>query len=170
MRALDMVGQRFGGLVVIARASNYGSHARWVCRCNCGATTTVQGTRLRLGTTRSCGCARVDVGREIGKRSLVHGGTDTPTYGSWECMRSRCELPTNTSYKNYGGRGIKVCKRWRGDGGYERFLADMGPRPDGMSLDRIDPDGDYTQANCRWATAGTQARKAQVSPRLSRRR
>jgi hypothetical protein len=79
----------------------------------------------------------------------------TPTYGSWAAMKERCTRPQHRFWKHYGGRGIKVCKRWQK---FENFLADMGVRPDGMTLDRINPEGNYTPKNCRWADRYTQRR------------
>lgn len=87
--------------------------------------------------------------------SYKHGWADTPTYWSWISMRSRCRDPRNASYKLYGARGITVCEQWEDD--FMSFLADMGPRPDGMTLDRIDSNGNYQPGNCRWATKAQQS-------------
>ena len=91
------------------------------------------------------------------KKYRRHGMKGTPTHNSWAAMKQRCYYKKHCQYKDYGGRGVKVCDRWLGVEGFSHFLEDMGPRPDGYSLDRIDPDGDYCPENCRWADKYTQA-------------
>lgn len=146
-------GDRFGRLVVIERVPNpTGAKSR--CQCDCGGFIEVFHSNLKR-YTNSCGCLRREKGSERGKLAKKHGYTRTRTYQSWRAMKKRCYLPQNPSYDYYGARGIRVCKRWYHS--FEAFLADMGERPEGMTLDRIDPSGNYTPSNCRWATPATQA-------------
>ena len=90
--------------------------------------------------------------------NITAGVRRSPTYECWNSMRNRCKYPSHISYKRYGALGIKVCERWDGRGGFANFLADMGERPEGMTLDRIDGKKDYSPDNCRWATMSTQLR------------
>lgn len=99
------------------------------------------------------------------KYGVKHGMHDTPTYRVWHGMIVRCRYPSTQSYPRYGGRGIKVCDRWQGPDGFVNFLADMGERPDGMTLDRIDNDGNYEPSNCRWASRSDQQRNKSPFPR-----
>ena len=146
----DIVGKRFGRLVVQA----YIEKSFWHCWCDCGCDAVVKTDALNSGKTRSCGCLIADTMR---RRSLRHGhGTRknrSKAYGRWADMIQRCTNPNHPKYPLYGGRGIRVCERWRE---FENFYADMGEPPVGMTLDRIDTDGDYEPGNCRWLDAKGQ--------------
>lgn len=125
--------------------------------CTCGTERDVLVVDLRAGKTKSCGCGAA---ARVRAAKLEHGHTSgiappSGTYNSWAGMIQRCTNPNNPKYPNYGGRGITVCERWRDS--FAAFLLDMGPRPDGTSIDRKDVNGNYELANCRWATATEQA-------------
>lgn len=142
----NLSGQKFGLLTVTRLADPIGGHTTWECVCDCGAKTTTRSSSLTRGSTRSCGCLQKKVASNTFKK---HGGASSATYKSWACMIQRCENPKATGYRLYGGRGISVCDRWRNS--FENFLSDMGERPYGTSIDRINSYGNYEPSNCRWA-------------------
>jgi hypothetical protein len=151
---IDLTNQKFGKLTTISHKHN--GHIRsWLCVCDCGGQTIVSTNKLTSGHTQSCGCIRALTTKTNGFKNKIHGlghGKGDPTYKSWLAMRERCRDEKN---KNYGGRGISICDQWDD---YRIFLADMGARPSGTSLDRIDVSGNYAPNNCRWATAKEQQR------------
>lgn len=149
----------FERLTVIEKAPNTGAKTRWCCVCICGQKVTVQTYLLTSGKTRSCGCLKADRCRDGSKTRTHgegHGSMQTPEYRSWQAMRRRCLSPYDKDYPSYGGRGIKICKRWED---YRLFLKDMGRRPTpGHSLERKNVNSHYTPSNCKWATHLEQQR------------
>ena len=160
---IDMAGWRFGRLLV-ERVSGYskdGRHITWLCKCDCGAKPVVIGWLLRSGFTKSCGC----LSRETTiAKFTTHGMAGTRIYAVWNSMVMRCHNKNSLSYKHYGAKGIKVCKRWRK---FENFLDDMGQPDVGLQLERKNNNGNYTPANCKWATLHEQARNKSTSRKIT---
>lgn len=150
---IDFSGQRFGRLTVMKRGENRGKATRWECLCDCGNKTLTEPFALKSGATVSCGCYQKEA---VSKSSFKHGHSRrSTTYGTWVGMVHRCAKPSHHKFASYGGAGITVCERWLS---FSNFLEDMGERPDGHTIDRIDGTLGYFKENCRWATINQQQR------------
>lgn len=167
-RRKDLTGCRFGRLVVVCE-SHKTSRGRWfwLCRCDCGKESRVQPHYLLSGRIKSCGCKRAS-----GIHSATHRLTGTWVYYTYRGMISRCTSPSDRAFKNYGGRGIKVCDRWlSGEGGLlgvQCFYLDMGDKPSSKhSLERIDVNGDYSKENCTWVPIGAQTKNTRANRRIT---
>lgn len=154
--ASNIDGKRYGRLVVLKETGRRHEKRDYLCRCDCGNETVVTRSNLICERTKSCGCLRGDANRHNAEMRPGHRQTGTPTYITWQAMRNRCYNPNADQWNRYGGRGVAVCDRWRKS--FDNFLADMGERPEGKTLDRIDSDGNYEPDNCRWATPTEQSR------------
>lgn len=172
MRTIDLTAHRFGRVVAIKqvpRGARVSTHAVWEYRCDCGNVSEASSSNLRQGLVQSCGCLRDDKARA---RNLTHGearhrgkrASASREYRAWCAMKTRCDNPNQSSYDDYGGRGITICARWRDS--FPAFLEDMGRCPAGRSLDRRDVNGHYEPSNCRWATLTQQANNVRASARL----
>lgn len=153
MTTKNEVGAVFGRLTVTCQLPSQNRKAVWLCSCSCGGTHITTGDSLRTGKVKSCGCYRVsgDYVRRHGHASFAKGVTRT--YKSWSEMRARCTRVSHVSYTNYGARGIGYDSSWES---FEQFLADMGERPAGTSLDRKDGELGYSKNNCQWSTRQIQ--------------
>ncbi len=145
MTRSDITYERFGKLIAL-KLDHYGrnSQAYWLCLCDCGKTTITRLSSLRAGKCVSCGCFNGGV---------RHGMTHTATYHVWEGIKQRCDNPNHAAYKHYGGRGITYDPSWKV---FDNFYADMGEVPKGLTLDRINNNGNYNKENCRWTDWKTQ--------------
>lgn len=156
---IDITGQKFNRLTAI----KYVGKSKWLFQCDCGKQVIIAAANVKRGNTMSCGCLH----NELAAKKMIslhtkHGKINTPEYRAWNKLKGRCLRKSDPKYKDYGGRGIKVCDRWLNS--FENFLTDMGEKPSPKhSIDRIDVNGNYEPSNCRWADIKTQSNNKRKS-------
>ena len=164
-QCIDLTGHKFNRLTVIKRVENDKCrNVQWLCKCVCGKEKVIKASHLRSDRTKSCGCLQKEKAMQVGKQNIKHGhscvGKKSRIYEIWQSMIQRCNNPNNKTYKYYGGRGIKVCKKWLK---FEGFLQDMGKKPERLTIDRIDNNKGYCKENCRWITMKEQMRNRRTN-------
>lgn len=157
---VDLVGKKYGRWTVI----EYLGGQKWLCKCECGNTSAVKTGHLNMGASKSCGCLGVERRRQA---VVTHGYSQTNLYKVWNSMKQRCGNKNNSGYKDYGGRGISVCKEWADDAKVFCDWAIKNGYKQGLSIDRINNDGNYEPANCRWTTRKVQVNNQRLHAGIS---
>lgn len=161
----DLTGQKFTRLTVLGLHETRAKKSYWHCVCECGNNLITRSDALTSGRARSCGCLQKESASNVCKsRNTTHGKSRSRTYRIWCGMVTRCTNTNLPYFNNYGGRGISICERWLT---FENFIADMGECPPGLSIDRIDVNGNYEPSNCRWVDTKTQSRNTRKNRLLT---
>lgn len=160
MKSKNLINERFGRLLVVKKAYAQNKKLYWECICDCGKTVFVNTSNLKTNRTQSCGCLKIDV---LLQRSRKHNQRHTKLYEVWKSIKQRCLNPKNKAYHNYGGRGITICDEWANDFNSFYEWSMENSYKEGLTIDRINNNGNYEPSNCRWTTKIVQCNNTRVN-------